>query len=512
MPAKNPITGCRADTLMGLWLYGNEDGFEAMVDRAWKVVDTGQLTEIYLARSIEMNDERAKTPYTIDQNGIAHLAISGPMTKFSTSMSSLFGGTSTMEIRDALREIRQQNSMGSIKGVFVEMDSGGGTVDGTAELAESIRKTAEVMPVHVHAPDCMASAALWVGTQGTRVTCGPVASVGSLGTMLQLFDRSVDKNASTKPVVIRSGKFKGVGAPGVPLTKEVTDDLQRRCDHQTEVFADQVFKARGISGKKNEVIVEEIMTAKVFIGQDAVRVGLVDAVCSQDDAYNNLKQAVERGPVPAKKPAAIPYRSTKMALTEQQLAVATKLTGVTLSNDNADVELFGALVAAKNSLSVAEIEAGKAKAEADTLKTELSATKARIPAAPNLELLAGRAEIFAGKAEVLTERGVLTSAQLTGFKTLLAGKDGKTPNVALLSGSTWDTSPANEVFQTLSVGKPHDLFKENTRHQPAPRTVPGADASGGFPTFTAHNETRKENGFAPLTRAQYDAKFPAATV
>lgn len=506
MSAKNPITGCRADTLMGLWLYSNEDGFEAMVDRAWKVVDTGQLTQTYLARSIEMNDERAKSPYTVDQSGIAHLSISGPMTKFSTSMSSLFGGTSTMEVRDALRELRQQQSMGIVKGVFLEMDSGGGTVDGTAELAESIRKTAEVMPVHVHAPDCMASAALWVGTQGSHVTCGPIASVGSLGTMLQLLDRSVDKNASVKPIVIRSGKFKGVGNPGVPLNKEVMDDLQRRCDHQTDVFADQVFKARGISGKKQEAIAEEILTAKVFIGQDAVRVGLVDAVCSQDEAYEQLKQAVERGPVPAKKPAAIPYRSTKMALNEQQLAKANELTGVVVTADNADVVLLTALdTALKTSASNIAAKAD----EIVRVKADLATATAKIPAAPNLELLSGRAEIFAGKAEVLTEKGILTSAQLSGFKSLLTGKDGKTPNVALLSGSTWDASAANEVFQTLSVGKPHDLFKEISKDQPAPRTVPGADANSGRPSFADHNATRKENSLAPLTQVQYDAKFPA---
>lgn len=510
------ITGCRLDTVLGSWLIAPEVLAEWR-DTGWAIVERGELRSTQ-ARSGELAAQAEAKPYAVE-NQIARLSIAGPMTKFDTSMSALFGGTSTVRLRKATKAILAAHAAGQVKAVFIDVDSPGGTVEGTAELAAAIRKLRATMPVFVHAEDTAASAALWVGTQGSRFTCGPAAKIGSMGILAQLVDASkAGQDGTVKPIVIDSGKFKAIGAPGRPITPEQRAELQRHVDSLASVFRNDVLAGRPNMTKAQ---IDEAATARVFIGADAVRVGLCDAVCTSDEAYeyaqqhmNDTPQPVRRGPGEGTK---TPAANRSCTMTEAQVRQLQEFagTGHIVTTDNADAIAVGlcANLRTENQRLTAELEkarkAGKTTASADP------------------ELLRSRMEVAVERAQVLMDKNKLTAMQAKMVLTALlaAGTvDMKTgalsedaqPLEAMFTKAQDGTFPYQKFFAAFDEGKPTDLNKNVTKDQPVGRDTPGEaapkpfaiDNTGKPASLEEANRIRSMANLPPYTMEQFKAAFP----
>ena len=113
--------GCRPDQLFGLWAI-EETRFATLVEMA-KSADLATLH----AASVGA-DAPSQTLCAIDGR-IALIGINGPMTKYPTSLSSMFGGISTIRTRQALRAAARSPE---VDGIMVTSDTPGGTVAGAA--------------------------------------------------------------------------------------------------------------------------------------------------------------------------------------------------------------------------------------------------------------------------------------------------------------------------------------------------------------------------------------------
>src|SRR5581483_9650939 len=101
---------------------------------------------------------------------------------------SSMGGTSTVMAR---RDIRQAVADQDVAGILLAIDSPGGTVAGTDDLAAEVRQARTSKPVWAAIDDLGASAAYWVASQTQRVTVNsPTALVGSIGTLQVIRDLS----------------------------------------------------------------------------------------------------------------------------------------------------------------------------------------------------------------------------------------------------------------------------------------------------------------------------------
>jgi ClpP class serine protease len=91
----------------------------------------------------------------------------------------------------------------------------------------------------------MASAAYWVGCQAQAVYASQSSIVGSIGCYRVSYDDSnMFENAGVTATLIRSGKFKGGGAPGVPVDKAYIENAQRIVDGVGATFRAEVKMAR----------------------------------------------------------------------------------------------------------------------------------------------------------------------------------------------------------------------------------------------------------------------------
>lgn len=223
---------------------------------------------------------RAARPlYQLDRFGVAVIDMNGPMMKGQ----SKYGGVSTIQIRQALRQAVSDTNVASI---LLHIDSPGGHVAGTLELADEVRAADKIKPVVAHIDDMGASAAYWVASQARQITANATAEIGSIGVFAVLEDWSgAYEAAGVKVHVISTGPFKGAGAEGAPVTDEQMTHLREIVADLNQHFLAAVQKGRGMKADK----LAGIADGRTFIAAKAMDLGLVDAVQSFD------KTAAEMG-------------------------------------------------------------------------------------------------------------------------------------------------------------------------------------------------------------------------
>ncbi len=215
------------------------------------------------------------------EDGIGVIAIEGPILRKPDLFARLFfGATSSEEIGDALREAAGRND---IKAVFLNIDSPGGTVAGTPELANAVAALDKKKPVYAFSSGLMCSAAYWVASQARAIYATPSAQVGSIGVVQAVIDNSValDK-AGIKVEVFSVGKYKAMGAPGTPLTED-----QRELISSNLVEIAGEFHAAVLSKKR--AIPAEAMEGQTFSGKQAQRHNLAGMVTDRAEAMHRLR-------------------------------------------------------------------------------------------------------------------------------------------------------------------------------------------------------------------------------
>lgn len=244
--------------------------------------------------SVHMQSDRpeevkaAQSGESFDRRGnIAVIEIRGVMMKQESSVEE---STSTVEVR---RKIRAAAANPDIAGILLVLDSPGGTVAGTADLANDVREAAKAKPVYAHTEDICASACMWVASQASKVYAGATSLVGSIGTYSAIADYSkAAELAGIKVHVLRAGDFKGAGEPGTEVTAEQLANWQRIVDDLNEHFLKGVAKGRAMSLDA----VRKIADGRVHIAAEAQKLGLIDGVQSIDDTARQLQTAIRKGP------------------------------------------------------------------------------------------------------------------------------------------------------------------------------------------------------------------------
>jgi len=217
--------------------------------------------------------------YKTISNGVAAINIHGPLMKGV----SKFGGTSTVLTRKAIRQATQDDDIDTI---VLHVDSPGGRVAGTMELAAEVRRAAAVKTVHAHIDDLGASAAYWSISGATTITANQMAQVGSIGTIAVLYDSSERmEKEGIKVHVISTGAFKGSGTPGTEITKADIAEFQKKVDEYNEFFLKGVSDGRKIPIEQ----VEQVADGRVYIASEARSLGLIDEIMSYEDAVNRYR-------------------------------------------------------------------------------------------------------------------------------------------------------------------------------------------------------------------------------
>ncbi|GIW81486.1 MAG: hypothetical protein KatS3mg105_3293 [Gemmatales bacterium] len=213
---------------------------------------------------------------------VAVVLITGTLMK---SVPSFTSGSSSVQLR---RDIRKAANDPDVSAILLAIDSPGGTVAGTDDLAKEVQAAAKKKPVFAQIEDLGASAAYWIASQADKVFANsPTALVGSIGTLLGIYDVSqAAEKEGIRALVFATGRLKGAGFPGTEVTEEQERYFQKLVDETQKTFDSAVRRGRQLTATQ----LQEVRTGEVFPAEEATRLRLIDGIQSMDATIEQLSR------------------------------------------------------------------------------------------------------------------------------------------------------------------------------------------------------------------------------
>ena len=176
----------------------------------------------------------------LTQKGVAVIPVHGTITrttKYFTQGQDTILAALNLAVKDP-----------SVQAILLDINSPGGTVPGTKELADKVYALSKIKPMAAYADGLMASAAMWIGASTGRVFAPVTASVGSVGVIWVHTDFSkLNEKWGISYSYITGGKLKAAGYPDKPLTDEEQEHFQKQVTQLHTIFKADVIRGLGIT-------------------------------------------------------------------------------------------------------------------------------------------------------------------------------------------------------------------------------------------------------------------------
>lgn len=184
--------------------------------------------------------------------------------------------------RKIIRKVRLDKS---IKAIVLRVNSGGGSALASENIWREIELAKQDKPVVVSFGDVAASGGYYIGCGADSIFASSNTITGSIGVFgiipnMQGFFK--DKMGITFDVV-KTAPFADAGAVYRPLTETEKKFIQQGVDQIYLQFKQRVAQGR----KKDMAYVDSIAQGRVWSGEDALRLGLVDKIGGLQDAINS---------------------------------------------------------------------------------------------------------------------------------------------------------------------------------------------------------------------------------
>ena len=269
-------------------------------------------------------------PYTVE-DGIATINVSGVIAQRANLMTQISGGTSSQMLSaDFDRALADP----MVDAIVFAIDSPGGIVSGTPELAAKVFAARGQKPIASWTDSRMLSAAYWIGSAADQVfVSSNVTEVGSIGIVVAHRDISqAEAKEGVKTTEIYAGKYKRIATSHAPLSEEGKAHIQEMVDYIYHGFVGAVATHRGAPV---EEVLNRMAEGRVHIGKQAIAAGLVDGTASLDEVKAKLRNRVA---VTRSAPTSISYQETTvMQEIRQPQARARDLAGPSRTSGNSPV-------------------------------------------------------------------------------------------------------------------------------------------------------------------------------
>lgn len=192
-----------------------------------------------------------------------------------------------IEVSDLLEQIENAAQNNSVKGVLFVVDSPGGAVAPSIEIAQAIKRLKAKKPVVVYAKGTLASGSYYASIWADEIIVNPGSMVGSIGVIMQGADLSGLMNKiGIASQTVQAGKYKKVGTSDREWTQYEKDELQKVIQGTYDMFTKDVADARELDYAQRD----NYANAHIFTAAQAKEVGLVDTLGVVYDAKEKVAQ------------------------------------------------------------------------------------------------------------------------------------------------------------------------------------------------------------------------------
>jgi len=193
--------------------------------------------------------------------------------------------------------IKQIDNDASVDAILLRIDSPGGTVSGTDQLAEVVAKTRK--PIVAFVDDLAASAAYWIASQADLVIASTKkARVGSIGVMMSWID--------VQPMWEKEGVvFHDIYADeSDEKNKEFKEIRQKKYENYIKDVLNPLrddFVLSVKNGRSNKIADDSIFKGRLEFADKSITTGLVDQIATFDEAVDITLGLVDTNKPSAKK-------------------------------------------------------------------------------------------------------------------------------------------------------------------------------------------------------------------
>jgi len=183
--------------------------------------------------------------------------------------------------RETIEQLKRFREDDDIRAIVIRVDSPGGVVGPSQEIYREIVRTKATKKVIASMGAVAASGGYYViaGTDG--IVANPGTITGSIGVIMEYTNfQELFNKIGLSPVVIKSGQFKDTGSPARAMTPEEEQILKAFVDRLHQQFVSAIAEGRQLDLAK----VQDLADGRIYTGQDAKDLGLVDRIGNLEDA------------------------------------------------------------------------------------------------------------------------------------------------------------------------------------------------------------------------------------
>lgn len=236
---------------------------------------------------------------SVGRERIAVVNLQGPIDSSGGGLAP----TGALALRNQLRRLAKDKN---VKGVLLQINSGGGTVGASQELYRAVAAVREAKPIVATVQDVAASGAYYAASATNAIVANPGSLVGSIGVIIQgITATELLDELGVEAATIKTGPYKDILSPFRPFSEADRDLLQALVQDTYEQFVSDVADGRqalpdnaadvldeqAIARREamNEAAVRALADGRILSGRQAFEAGLVDELGGMEEAIETLK-------------------------------------------------------------------------------------------------------------------------------------------------------------------------------------------------------------------------------
>ncbi|MUG98066.1 signal peptide peptidase SppA [Scytonema sp. UIC 10036] len=180
-------------------------------------------------------------------------------------------------VLEALKTVEERK----FPALLLRIDSPGGTVGDSQEIYSALKRLRSKVKIVASFGNISASGGVYIGMGAEHIMANPGTITGSIGVILRgnNLERLLQKiGVSFK--VIKSGPYKDILAFDRELTEPEQNILQELIDISYQQFVQTVADARSLGVET----VRSFADGRIFTGQQALELGVIDRLGTEEDA------------------------------------------------------------------------------------------------------------------------------------------------------------------------------------------------------------------------------------
>lgn len=192
-------------------------------------------------------------------------------------VNGAIAGATRKWVLEALKTVEEKR----FPALLLRIDSPGGTVGDSQEIYSALKRLQDKVKIVASFGNISASGGVYIGMGAQHVMANPGTITGSIGVILRgnNLERLLDKvGVSFK--TIKSGPYKDILAFDRELTQPEQNILQELIDISYRQFVQTVAEARNLTVET----VKSFADGRIFTGEQALQLGIVDRLGTEEDA------------------------------------------------------------------------------------------------------------------------------------------------------------------------------------------------------------------------------------